>query len=381
MIRPAPSSTSGALIAARFAREPGVLLTTVAVTGAAGSVAAAVLHRLARDEAIANLVGVDVDEPSMPPAKLEFRTADIRDPLLPNALRGVDVVVHLAMTPGPVVDEDEMFAVNVSGTRNLLAAADAVGVSHLVHVSSGVVYGAHEDNVIPIPETARLRADADFPWAFHHVLAEELVAQWTRAHPDAVVTVLRPAMVLGPNIDTTLTRHLEQPVLPFVKGSDPPLQVVAVEDLADAVAFVIERRLPGPFNVAADGWLTSRDVSHILGRPMVHLPEVVAEVGAAALWSRKIVAAPPGALHYLMEPWVLSGERLHNAGWAPTRSNREVLRDFAAEHHAWVSVGTWRAKRRHVGSVVFGTPVAGALALAVLRRRSGRRRLRGVLGS
>ena len=355
-------------------------MATVAVTGASSVIAGALLQRLAAEPGVETLLGLDVDAPSMPPAKLQFRTADIRDPLLPNALRGAEVIVHAAMTPGPIIDQDEMFAVNVSGTRNLLAAAEAVGARHLVHLSSGVVYGAHESNAVPLDERCRLRASPHFPWAFHYVLTEELVAQWARAHPDVTVTVLRPALVLGAGIDTALTRHLEQPLLPLVKGSDPPLQVVAVDDLADAVAFVVREELAGQFNVSCDGWLSAREVSSILGRPFVHLPEAIAEAGAAALWSRKLVAAPPGALHYLAEPWVLSSQRLHEAGWAPTRSNREVLRDFAAEHAQWISVGTLRARRQRVATVGAGAPLAAMLALAVYRRRSGRtsdsRRLR-----
>lgn len=347
-------------------------MATVAVIGAAGAIAGALLQRLASDPAVDTLLGIDVEAPQMPAAKLQFRTADIRDPLLPNALRGADVVVHAAMTPGPILDQDEMFARNVSGTRNLLAAADAVGVRHLVHISSGVVYGASEANAVPLDESCRLRASHHFPWAFHHVLAEELVGQWARTHPDAKVTVLRPALVLGPGIDTALTRHLEQPVLPLVKGCDPPLQVVAVEDLASATAFVVRESVAGQYNVSCDGWLSAKEVSAILGRPFIHLPEAIAEVGAAALWSRKLVAAPPGALHYLAEPWVLSSERLHEQGWTPTRSNREVLRAFSAEHAAWISFGTLRARRARMATVGASAPFAALLAFAVVRRRATR---------
>ena len=51
---------------------------SVAVTGAAGFIGAAVLERLDNDRAIKRLIGIDRAEPGMPVAKLEFRPADIR---------------------------------------------------------------------------------------------------------------------------------------------------------------------------------------------------------------------------------------------------------------------------------------------------------------
>src|SRR3712207_2767542 len=90
---------------------------TVAVAGVANFVAAAVLERLDADRRISRILGLDLDEPQMPVAKLDFRTADVRDPLLAVALEGADVVVHVALTPGPLDAEDTMFAINVHGTR------------------------------------------------------------------------------------------------------------------------------------------------------------------------------------------------------------------------------------------------------------------------
>lgn len=100
---------------------------TVAVVGAANFVAAAVLERLDADRQVEQLISLDCDEPQMPVAKLDFRPADVRDPLLGVALEGADVVVHVALTSGPLPAEDTMFAINVNGTRNLLDAAAHAG--------------------------------------------------------------------------------------------------------------------------------------------------------------------------------------------------------------------------------------------------------------
>lgn len=346
---------------------PETAALRVAVTGAAGFVAAAVLERLAADRAVAALVGLDTTEPSMPVAKLEFRPSDIRDPLLSVALDGVDVVVHLAVTPGPQVAEDTMFAINVHGTRNLLEAAAKAGVKRLVHVSSGAVYGAHPGNHVPLDEQAPLRANPDFSWAYHHLLAEELVTTWAQDHPDVAVTVLRPATTVGPGADNFVARHLEQPWLPIVRSNEPPVQLLHVDDLAAAVHLAVVGELSGVFNVAPEGWLAAKELAQLLGKRAVTIPEVVAFSAARRLWLHGLLGAPAGALHYLMYPWVLSSERLRAHGWAALRSNREVAREFAVEHRPYVSVGRWRLRRRDVRRVA--AAAVGVVGVGVLTRR------------
>ncbi|MGH3665111.1 MAG: NAD-dependent epimerase/dehydratase family protein, partial [Egibacteraceae bacterium] len=244
-------------------------MTTVAVTGAGGYTAGPLLARLEADASVTRILAVDVVEPQMPPGKLEFRAADIRDSLLAVALDGADVVVHLAMTPGPSPAEDTMFAVNVHGTRNLLEAVSKSGARRLVHVSSGAVYGAHAENPVPLTEDAPLRANADFSWAYHHLLAEELVAEFAAGHPDTTVVVLRPVTTLGPGIGNFVAHHFEQPVLPLVRGLGPPVQLLHVDDLAAAIHLAVTGDLRGPYNVAPDGWLSVRELARLAGKPTV----------------------------------------------------------------------------------------------------------------
>lgn len=346
---------------------------TVAVTGAANFVAAAVLERLDADRRIGRILGVDCDEPQMPVAKLDFRIADVRDPILAVALDGADVVVNVALTAGPLDSEDTMFAINVHGTRNLLEAAAKAGVKRFVHVSSAAVYGAHPTNDVPLDEDAPLRANPDFSWAYQHLLAEELVTAWADNHPDVAVTVLRPVTTLGPGANNFVARHFEQPVLPVVRENEPPVQFLHVDDLATAIERAVITPLPGVFNVAPDGWLSTRELAHLLGKRVVSVPEAVAFSAARRLWSHGVLGAPPGALHYVMYPWVLTSERLREQGWAPTRSNREVVREFAAEHRPYISAGRVRVGRRTVHRVATGA-VAGVVYLGASRVRRRRRR-------
>ncbi len=355
-------------------------MTTVAVTGTGGPVAAALLARLDADPRVDRLVGIGLDEPSMPPGTLSQVVADPRGPLPPEALAGVDVVVDLAEPSGPRHDEDAAFARDVSGARHLLAAAEEAGVTRLVHLSSAAVYGAHPDNPVPLTEDCPLRANPDFPWAYHHLLAEELVADWGRRHPKVTVVVLRPATILS--ADGAAGRHLAQPVLPLVRGTSPPVQLLDVDDLVAALHLAVCGDLRGAYNVAADGWLTTADLAALLGRPRLEVGEVVAAALARRLWAAGITEGPPGALAYVMYPWVVSSARLHAAGWAPSRSNREILRAFAEQQKAYVTVGRVRLRRVKLYAVAGAActaslvTAAGVLWAWARRRRTTRRACR-----
>lgn len=345
-------------------------MTTVAVIGASGPLGRSVVERLDEDRSVATVLGLDVTEPDMPAGKLSFRVADARDPLLDRALAGAEAVIALPGAPDGPVDEDTSFAMVVGGTRNVLAAAGKVGPERLVHVSSATVYGAHPDNRFPLDEGAPLRANPDFPFAYHQLLAEELVAAWAEEHPSVRVAVLRPTTTLGPGVDDFVTRHLESPRLPLVRSCEPVAQFVHLDDVAAAVHLACTGDLTGPYNVAADGWLSAAEVSSVLGRRPLALPEEVAFSAVGLLWARGLSPLPPGALCYLMYPWVVDTGRLKAAGWSPSRSNREVLREFAAGHGEYVSLGRVRLRRRTVRAAAAGTVgTAGGLAAWRARQR------------
>jgi UDP-glucose 4-epimerase len=348
-------------------------MTTVAVIGAAGAVGQALLERLDADPAVSRIIGVDLDEPAMPVAKLEFRTADVRDRLLALSLEGADVVVHLGLADDPTADEDTQFANNVHGTRNVLEAVAKVGAGRLVHLSGASVYGAHADNPLPLPDGAPLRANPDYPPAYHKLLAEELVEEFAEEHPSTRVVVLRPATVIGPGVDHLLARHLESPRLLLVAEHEPPLQFVHVDDLASALQLAVTGDLSGAYNVAADGWLACDELATVLGRRRFFVPETVAFSLTRAVWSKGLGGIPPGGLHFLMHPHVVSAARLKEAGWTPLRSNREALREFTAEHAGWVRLGVLRVRTRNLAIGAFAA--AGTfLGLLVAGRRRYRSR-------
>jgi UDP-glucose 4-epimerase len=340
----------------------------VAVTGVSGCLGRRLLGLLDQDPDIEKVVGIDLKDPPFS-LKLEFHRLDVRDALLHKVLEGTEAVVHLAFIQDPIRDQELMRQVNLGGTENLLRAVARVGARKLVVLSSAAVYGAHPDNPVPLSEDSPLRANPDFPYAWQKLEVERMVEEFSRAHPEVVVTVLRPAPLFGPEAENFLSRALiEAPRVLRVRGYAPPMQFLHEEDAARALHLAIARDLPGAYNVAPDGWLGAKEVLDLVGKERVELPEGVAFALAERLFRMGLLESPPGELHFVMHPWVVSNARLKEAGWYPAHSNAEALLAAVEKRRDYISLGRARFRRSQLYLSAAGALVLLA-ALPVLRRR------------
>lgn len=373
--RPASVAAGGRAYARRCptrTREGAGTVTTVAITGASGLVGTHVRDRLAGSAGVERVLAVDRRAPQGPvPADVEVREADVTDAAaVVAALEGADVVVHTAFRLDPTADRDRVRAVNVDGTRNVVEAAATVGARKVVVASSLLVYGAHDDNDVPLTEESPLRAEPDFPYASQHREADTWVAAWAADHPDVVVTRLRLATVVGGGADNAFTRALMAPRLPSVRGHRPPFQFVHVDDAAEAFVHAVAHDLPGAYNVGAEGWLSFDEVAAILGRRPLDVPEEVAFTAAQRLTGLGLADLPAGAVRHVMHPWVASVDRLVATGWRPRHSNRDAVAHLAEDLGDRLVVGPVHTSRHQVRQTAVGLGVAGGLlALGALARR------------
>ena len=347
-------------------------MTTIAITGADGLLGRRVVAALDARDDVDRIIGIDTRVPEgLAAHKLAVRSDDVRDPAIQDAFRDVDVVVHLAFQLDPIHDEATMRSVNVEGTRNVFESAARAGVRHIVYLSSVVVYGVEPDNDFPLTEQSELRPIPDFNYAEHKYEVERWLDAWLADHPEMQVAVLRPAVVLGPGVDNFITRLFEAPRITVVKGHKPPLQFVHVDDAVSAIVHAVEHRLTGPYNVAAEGWLSFDEVTAIVGRRTVEVPEEVAFSSTERLWKLGIGEQPPGIVRLFMHPWVLSPDKLIATGWHPLHSNRDALAATVEEHEGYVAFVGFRTTRkvlRRGALVTFGLGLV--LLLRWARRRS-----------
>jgi nucleoside-diphosphate-sugar epimerase len=359
--------------AVRSGRSSRTRKPVVAVTGAASGLGAAVAARLVANDDVSKVVGLDDHRGQT--EGVTWRVLDIRDPSLATRLGKVDTVVHLAVDTDLEGDRREQGELNVRGTQTVLTAAAATGVRRVVLCTSAMVYGALADNDVPLSEDAPLRAVPDGGLLSDWLEVERLAAQAPRSHPGLQVTVVRPATVVGPGVDSLLTRHFEAPRLLVVRDSTPRWQFCHVDDLAAALELAALGTVTGVVTAACDGWLGQEEVEKLSGLRRIELPSALAFGTAERLHRLGVIPAPASDLQYVVHSWVVPSTRLRDAGWRPAYDNATalgVLLEQVSGHHA---VAARRVGRRDatIGAAGAAVAVVGTAALV----RAARRKRRG----
>jgi nucleoside-diphosphate-sugar epimerase len=318
------------------------------------------------DPAVERVLGLSRHEPPLLGPKFEFVKAGPGDPAFADALAGVDALVLFPLIDAGDRNEEGRRDRVVQGTRRSLEAAATA--STVVLWSSGVVYGAHPDNPVPIPESQPPRPNPEFPAAAVLAESEQIALD---AGPSVVV--LRGAGVWAPGWGTFLSRSLMAPAMVGVRGYDPPLQCLAPADAASALALAVSGRLSGIYNVAPDDWVGSRAAAQAAGRRRLEVPQRVALSTAERLWRAGMSAATAGELNFQMHPWVLDNARLRAAGWTPTRSSAEAFAEAGGQVPEGVLVGGVQVRRSDVyRGAAAGLALAAVLAVARRQARASR---------
>jgi nucleoside-diphosphate-sugar epimerase len=345
----------------------------VAVTGAARGLGLALTAELADSAQVGRVVAIDDHRGDV--TGVTWRVVDVRDPALAGRLAGVDVVVHTDLDLAPDSDSRSRRAFNVRGAQTVLTAAAAAGVGRVILVTSAMVYGASPDNPVPMAEDAPLGADSDGSVVGDLLEIEQLARRSARTHPGLAVTVVRPAALVGDGIDTLITRHFEAPRLLAVKGCAARWQFCHVDDLVSALELAAAGQVTGTFAVGCDGWLEQDQLEELSGLRRIELPPGLTFATVQRLHRAGITPAPVADLHYVVYPWVVDCQTLHQAGWRPTYDNAEalaVLLEQRAGHHA-VAGRRLGAKDATITAAGATVAVIGTAAIVreVRRRRKG----------
>ncbi|GAA0374430.1 hypothetical protein Acor_42430 [Acrocarpospora corrugata] len=257
---------------------------TVLVTGVGRHVGARVAAVLAADPGI-RVIGVDTVPPTSPErvgragrdggAQLQFAQVDLRSPDITRviAARDIDTVVHMSLLSGPARSRSAMKEHNVIGTLQLLAACQRSDtVRRVVVRSTTAVYGSSPLDPAVFTEASEPAEPPSSGYGKDAVEVEGFVRGFARRRPDVAVTTLRFANLMGPGVDSPLTRYFTQPVLPTVFGFDPRLQFVHEDDAVEALRRAATEDHPGTFNAAGAGVLLLSQCVRRAGRPTLPVP-------------------------------------------------------------------------------------------------------------
>ena len=265
------------------------------VTGGSGFVGRAVVLELLAQGRPVRVLARNPQHPALAGLAVEVALGDLRDRAsLESALTGCSRLFHVAADYRLwVPDPEEMYAVNVEGTRNLLAAARAQGVSRVVYTSTVGALGNPGDGTPGSEATPVSLGDMVGHYKRSKFMAEQVALEFAaRGLP---LVVVNPSTPVGPwDWRPTPTGQM---IVDFLKGRMPAyletgLNLIHVNDVAR-----------GHLLAEAKGQVGEK---YILGHENLSLSQIfqlLAEISGRPAPRVKLPYWPVLALAYVDEFW------------------------------------------------------------------------------
>jgi len=258
----------------------------VFITGATGFIGGHVArHYAAAGASLRLLTRASSRLDSLTGLNAETVQGDLRDVRkLRSALTGCDALIHVAADYRLWVrDPAEMYAANVTGTRELLKLAREVSVPRVVYTSSVATMGFKADGTIVDEDTPVSLADMIGHYKRSKFLAEQEAISAARAGQH--VMILNPTTPIGSgDAKPTPTGRIVVDFLNrrFPAYVDTGLNLVDVDEVARMHVSAVERGAPGERYILGGENLTLKQIldrmSAITGlpSPTMKVPHAVA---------------------------------------------------------------------------------------------------------
>jgi nucleoside-diphosphate-sugar epimerase len=262
------------------------------VTGASGFLGGRLVQVLAADGVPVRILarrGADLRHlADLPVEVVQGSLADAD--ALAAAVHGIAYIYHCAGCSTDWAPESAFFGANVTGVRNLLAAAAGAGrLRRFLHVSTTDVYGYPRT---PCDE-AHPTADVGLPYNRTKRLGEECVWE-ARRNTGLPVTVVRPATIFGPRgkaFTADIAHHIRRGSMLAIDGGRAPGGFCYVDNAVRGMmqAATTPRAEGQVYNIADGSGRTWREYVDALAdamgqrRPVLNLPSAVALVLARSL--------------------------------------------------------------------------------------------------
>ena len=241
----------------------------ILLTGASGTVGAAVLRRLLAAGRPVRCLVRDPREIGPERVRVQLVLGDLGAPnSFRHAMRGVDCVVHLATATrdarGASIEE-----LNALATLRLLRAAEAAGVERFVFLSS-------------------LGTNLHSP---SRLLRSKALAETAVAEAPLETTVLAPSLVVAPGDRwlTVLERLSWLPAMLVPGPGSARFQPIAAQDVADCAIAALDEPVSGRLELAGPETLTHDEIVTLVlrsrgkRRRLLHVPPPGVRLGLGAL--------------------------------------------------------------------------------------------------
>ncbi len=253
-----------------------------------------------------------------------------------KATKGIESVVHLAA----VLDEHSpmLWEVNVKGTENILKASAENRVERFIHLSTAGIHGNQNGKV---NEKSELKPVTDYEKS--KAEAEHVVEEYQEM---IHITILRPAIVLGPNEYWKKIVKLVGKNFPLIGSGKNKWQTVFIEDLVDAIVFCVEHEETAgeTFIIAEEDTLTLEELCIEIKKALGLNPKM----RKIPFWLGKTLAylyiifsrgsiLSPAHLERLKRNREYSIEKIKKFGWKPKwnarRAVARTVKETGSTHH------------------------------------------------
>jgi len=323
------------------------------VTGGSGFFGEVLIEKLAASNA--HIRNFDLMPADSHPANVEYFRGDIRDAkAVCDACEGMDTIFHCVAQQPLSKDPPLMRAVNIEGTRNLLAAALDAGVRKIIFMSSTSIFGIPDE----LPIVRGTPAKPVEAYGRTKVAAEEVCREFIARGLD--ITLIRPRTILGHGrlgIFQMLFEWIrEGSNVPVLGSGSAEFQFIHARDLAKAAILAAKQTGPKVYNIGTDRFGTTRGMLEALckhaatGSKVRSVPDAPTRLLMAA--ATKLGLSPLGSYHYLAysKPSYFDiSDAMRELGWKPEYSNDEMLiesYDWYLAHRDEVARSKWASPHK-----------------------------------
>jgi nucleoside-diphosphate-sugar epimerase len=267
----------------------------------------------------------------------DFIQCDMLDPAeLNTALKDKDIVYHLAAAVDERLSYDNLYRVNVIGTKNVLEACLKNNIKHLIFTSTIGVIGP--TGATPAKEDSPYNPQT--PYEKTKTLAEQMALDYHKRF-NLPVTILRPTMVYGPDERWLKVFKQAKKGMPVIGKGENFWHLVYVKDVVEALFLVMnkENTFGRVYNIADNSPRTYKETydtfRSCLGLSPVksHIP--VSAANALALFNelyakisgKKPIITRPHIKRLIRQRIIDTSKAKQDFGFTPYYSIREGFKE------------------------------------------------------
>jgi UDP-glucose 4-epimerase len=216
------------------------------------------------------------------------------------------------------------------GAMQLFAACQkAPSVRRVILKSTSEVYGSSPRDPVMFTEDGSSRRPPREGFAQDSVDIEGYARGLARRRPDLAVTILRLANMIGPAMDTALSRFLAGPVVPSVLGYDARLQLLHEQDALGVLERATMAGRSGTFNVGAAGIIMMSQAIRRSGRIPLPVPRSALSAVDSLRRATSHTELDREQLNYVSYGRVMDTARMRkDLGYNPKWTTAEAFDDY-----------------------------------------------------